>query len=99
MRTALSRCLGKGQSSQISFAARGVRSGRRQADGRFDRSALYVFQLEVLTITNYGYLNRVVQPRLQTIDGVANAEILGGQTFAMRVCSIRTGCRARRDTV
>jgi hydrophobe/amphiphile efflux-1 (HAE1) family protein len=31
------------------------------------------------------YLNRVVQPRLQTIDGVANAQILGGQTFAMRV--------------
>ncbi len=31
------------------------------------------------------YLNRVVQPKLQTIDGVANAQILGGQTFAMRV--------------
>src|SRR6202045_2754388 len=31
------------------------------------------------------YLNRVVQPRLQTIDGVANAQILGGETFAMRV--------------
>ena len=31
------------------------------------------------------YLTRVVQPRLQTIDGVANAQILGGQTFAMRV--------------
>ena len=31
------------------------------------------------------YLNRVVQPRLQTIDGVASADILGGQTFAMRV--------------
>jgi multidrug efflux pump len=31
------------------------------------------------------YLIRVVQPRLQTIDGVANAQILGGQTFAMRI--------------
>ncbi|MGD9501974.1 MAG: multidrug efflux RND transporter permease subunit [Methyloceanibacter sp.] len=31
------------------------------------------------------YLTRVVQPRLQTIEGVANAEILGGQTFAMRI--------------
>ncbi len=31
------------------------------------------------------YLNRVVQPRLQTIDGVASAQILGGQVFAMRV--------------
>src|SRR6202043_2288267 len=27
----------------------------------------------------------VVQPRLQTVDGVANAQILGGQTFAMRI--------------
>lgn len=31
------------------------------------------------------YLTRVVQPKLQTIDGVANAQILGGQTFAMRI--------------
>src|SRR5262245_3788784 len=31
------------------------------------------------------YLNRVVQPKLQTIDGIASAQILGGQTFAMRV--------------
>ena len=31
------------------------------------------------------FLTRVVQPKLQTIDGVANAQILGGQTFAMRI--------------
>ncbi|WP_395666350.1 multidrug efflux RND transporter permease subunit [Methylocella sp.] len=31
------------------------------------------------------YLTRVVQPKLQTIEGVANAQILGGQTFAMRI--------------
>jgi len=31
------------------------------------------------------YLSRVVQPALQTIDGVASAQILGGQNFAMRV--------------
>src|SRR6476620_1445051 len=31
------------------------------------------------------YLTRVVQPRLQTTNGVANAQILGGQTFAMRI--------------
>lgn len=31
------------------------------------------------------YLTRVVQPRLQTIEGVGNAQILGGQTFAMRI--------------
>src|SRR5206468_13028040 len=31
------------------------------------------------------YLSRVVQPELATVDGVAQAEILGGQAFAMRV--------------
>ncbi len=31
------------------------------------------------------YLTRVVQPKLQTVDGVASAQILGGQTFAMRI--------------
>src|SRR5713226_844450 len=31
------------------------------------------------------YLTRVVQPLLSTVDGVASADILGGQTFAMRV--------------
>jgi multidrug efflux pump len=31
------------------------------------------------------YLTRVVQPKLQTVNGVANAEILGGQVFAMRI--------------
>ncbi len=31
------------------------------------------------------YLTRVVQPKLQTLEGVGNAQILGGQTFAMRI--------------
>ncbi|WP_022722070.1 MexW/MexI family multidrug efflux RND transporter permease subunit [Rhodopseudomonas sp. B29] len=31
------------------------------------------------------YLTRVVQPILSTVDGVASADILGGQTFAMRI--------------
>ncbi|HEX3954146.1 MAG TPA: efflux RND transporter permease subunit [Stellaceae bacterium] len=31
------------------------------------------------------YLSRVVQPLLSTVDGVASADILGGQTFAMRL--------------
>ena len=31
------------------------------------------------------YLTRVVQPLLQTVDGVAQAQLLGGQTFAMRI--------------
>lgn len=31
------------------------------------------------------YLARVVQPKLQTIGGVASADILGGKTYAMRI--------------
>jgi multidrug efflux pump len=31
------------------------------------------------------YIARVIRPQLQTIDGVASAEIMGGQTYAMRV--------------
>src|SRR5215211_699786 len=31
------------------------------------------------------YLTRVVQPLMSTIEGVASADILGGQTFAMRL--------------
>src|ERR1700743_3487757 len=31
------------------------------------------------------YLTRVVQPVLSTVDGVASADILGGQTFALRL--------------
>jgi multidrug efflux pump len=31
------------------------------------------------------YLTRVVQPILSTVEGVASASILGGQTFAMRI--------------
>jgi multidrug efflux pump len=31
------------------------------------------------------YLTRVIQPRLSTIDGVADAQVLGAQTFSMRV--------------
>ena len=40
-------------------------------------------QLSGAAITDY--LSRVVQPLLATVDGVAQAEVLGGQTFAMRV--------------
>jgi len=44
------------------------------------------FNSKVLTESQItDYITRVVQPRLQTIDGVANAQILGGQTFAMRI--------------
>ncbi len=44
------------------------------------------FNSKVLTAAQItDYLTRVVQPRLQTVDGVGNAQILGGQTFAMRI--------------
>src|ERR1700683_459664 len=32
------------------------------------------------------YLTRVVQPLMATVDGVSSADILGGQTFALRLC-------------
>ena len=31
------------------------------------------------------YLTRVIQPKIQTLDGVAGAQVLGGQPFAMRI--------------
>ena len=40
-------------------------------------------QMPNVQITDY--LSRVVQPKLQTVAGVANAEILGGKVYAMRV--------------
>jgi multidrug efflux pump len=44
------------------------------------------FNSQVMTASQItDYLTRVVQPRLQTVDGVANAQILGGQVFAMRI--------------
>jgi multidrug efflux pump len=44
------------------------------------------FNTDVMTSSQISdYLNRVIQPKLQSISGVANAEILGGQTFAMRI--------------
>ncbi len=39
-------------------------------------------QLTAPQITDY--ITRVVQPALQTVDGVASAQIIGGQNFAMR---------------
>src|SRR5262245_38476263 len=44
------------------------------------------FNSKVMTSSQItDYLTRVVQPRLQTVNGVANAQILGGQVFAMRI--------------
>jgi hydrophobe/amphiphile efflux-1 (HAE1) family protein len=44
------------------------------------------FNSEVMTASQISdYLQRVVQPKLQTINGVANAQMLGGQVFAMRI--------------
>src|SRR5262249_36760098 len=41
------------------------------------------------------YLTRVVQPLIATVDGVASADILGGQTFAMRLWLDPTRMAAR----
>src|SRR5689334_8482979 len=48
---------------------------------------MYVsFNSKVMTASQItDYLTRVVQPKLQTVNGVANAQILGGQVFAMRI--------------
>jgi multidrug efflux pump len=45
--------------------------------------AFYSEELYLPQITDY--LLRVVQPQLQAIEGVAKAELLGNQTYAMRV--------------
>ena len=44
------------------------------------------------------YLTRVVQPLLATVDGVASADILGGQTFAMRLWLDPVRMAARKIT-
>jgi multidrug efflux pump len=48
--------------------------------------AMYLgFSSEILTTNKItDYLIRVVQPQLQTIEGVQTAEVLGGRQFAMR---------------
>ena len=57
------------------------------------------FNSDVLTSAQItDYLNRVVQPKLQTLDGVAEAQILGGQTFAMRIWLDPTKMAARGVT-
>ncbi|EIC21050.1 efflux RND transporter permease subunit [Thiorhodovibrio frisius] len=45
--------------------------------------AFYSREMSLSQITDY--LIRVVQPQLQALEGVAQAEIFGNQTFAMRV--------------
>jgi multidrug efflux pump len=57
------------------------------------------FGSDVLTPSQItDYLTRVVQPKLQTVDGVAGATILGGQTFAMRIWLDPTRMSARGVT-
>ncbi|HUU25299.1 MAG TPA: efflux RND transporter permease subunit [Methyloceanibacter sp.] len=44
------------------------------------------FNSEVMNSSQISdFLQRVVQPQLQTIEGVAQAEMLGGQVFSMRI--------------
>lgn len=48
--------------------------------------AMYIgFKSDVLPQNNItDYLTRVIQPKLQSVEGVQTAEILGGQNFALR---------------
>ncbi|MBT3810659.1 MAG: hypothetical protein HOF99_14245 [Rhodospirillaceae bacterium] len=53
-----------------------------------DSTALFYLAFESRVMSSpqiTDYLTRVIQPKIQTIDGVANAQILGGQKFSMRV--------------
>ena len=58
---------------------------KRQTGAGF--AMMYIsFKSEKMTSPQISdFLNRVVQPKLQSVNGVASAEILGGATFAMRV--------------
>jgi multidrug efflux pump len=49
--------------------------------------AMYIaFRSDVLTSSQISdYVTRVVQPRLQAVNGVQTAEVLGAQNFAMRI--------------
>ncbi|SDN76229.1 efflux RND transporter permease subunit [Phyllobacterium sp. OV277] len=44
------------------------------------------------------YLQRVIQPRMSTIQGVADAQVLGGQVFSMRVWIDPIQLAARKTT-
>lgn len=52
-----------------------------------DQAAMYLaFYSDVLDATQISdYLTRAVRPRLETLQGVQEAEILGGQAIAMRI--------------
>jgi multidrug efflux pump len=55
------------------------------ADSQF-ASAYLSFSSDILEANQItDYLNRVVQPRLTSVEGVQKADILGGRTFAMRI--------------
>ncbi|MFW6055000.1 MAG: efflux RND transporter permease subunit, partial [Thermodesulfobacteriota bacterium] len=54
--------------------------------GSSSRSMYISFYSDILEPNQVtDYLTRVVQPQIQTIDGIQTAEILGARTFAMRV--------------
>ncbi len=57
---------------------------RTEGDGR--AIFYYSFTSDQMTLPQITeYLKRVVQPKLQTVPGVANAELLGPREYAMRV--------------
>ncbi|MHC2331976.1 efflux RND transporter permease subunit [Bradyrhizobium sp. USDA 4454] len=57
-----------------------------KATGQATAVMYIAFSSEELTASAISdYLSRVVQPVMSTVDGVASADILGGQSFAMRL--------------
>ncbi|MBC2601904.1 efflux RND transporter permease subunit [Puniceicoccus vermicola] len=57
----------------------------QQADSSIASMYLGFYSEELQGNEITDYLTRVVQPRLSAVQGVQQAEILGGQTFAMRI--------------
>ena len=77
----------EGQPGQERAAGRGQGPDRHQADRRALRADVSVVQQQGHDrLADHRLPRRASCSRsLQTIDGVANAQILGGQTFAMRI--------------
>ena len=83
---ALTDVMAKVQQVKYLMPQRGAGPGHPEIDRPDDRGHVYrLRQPELSSAAISDYLTRVVQPLLATVDGVASAEILGGQTFAMRL--------------
>ncbi len=76
----------QGERSEERAAGRSQRPGGAAHDGAQIALMYLSFKSDQMSSPQISdYLDRVVKPKLQAINGVASAEILGGSTFAMRV--------------